>query len=116
MSLQPFTFDQPRGHIGSGWKAPTGKLLTDRRIKELQELGFYRHYGKGYILPPRSAGDCLKCRRPEHTKRYSFDYLDTKGIYCLPCIATLRKEHQLEQELRRKLRKARLSEFEALVS
>lgn len=106
----PFKFDHGLGHVGSTWKPPIGKLLTNRRIRELMQEG---HYGPLMKLPPRSSGYCIEpgCGRHEFTRRASYNYLPKWGVYCPVCLDKYKEKARLERELRKKIREAREAEF-----
>lgn len=111
MQQQPFIYDQPQGRIGSGWKQPIGKVLTNHRIGQLMREG---HYGPLYKLPPLTRGYCQTpgCGQKDHTKFKTMSYLPKSGVYCPACLAKYKNEHLLEQELKRRLAEVRREEFD----
>lgn len=104
-----FQFDQHKARIASGWKDPIGKLLTDRRIAQLQREG---KYGPLYKLPPRSSGACAGCHRTPETRKVSFAYLPKPGVWCPDCIDRWREVDRKDRELRKRIREAHAASYD----
>ena len=102
----PITLD-PSVHIGSGWRQPIGKLLTNRRILELQRQGFYgrraqeiataslvRRNKDGTASPQACA-----CGEILGVKFYNYSYLGHAQHLCRKCLEVKRAEHDRERQL-----------------
>ena len=114
ISSQTFIYDQPFGYIGNGWKAPRGKLLTNRRIRDYQKEGYYRHMGPGYVIPPTEGEPCLGCKTTKNTRKCPFDYLPAKGYWCSACRTQHREQHLKDKEESRRMKELMLSEFDGM--
>jgi hypothetical protein len=87
-------------HLPSTWRQGFGKLLTNKRIIELQREG---HYGSGLKLPPlNTSKPCCECGKKENTRFCSYEYLPKPGVYCKQHIAVHRAERDKQVELRKK--------------
>lgn len=99
----------PAVHFPSTWRMAIGKVLTNRRIRELELLGYY---GKERQLKANkhtlldASGHVIKCGCGSaigvQFRRWS--YLPKAGHYCIKCCRYYRLEAQKRREEEREWR------------
>lgn len=103
--------------IRSTWKGETGKLLTNRKIAQYQREGWYGEAAKemalkvSRVLREHAVFRC-KCGVSEEVRFLTYSYLPQSGYYCPRCLAQYRRQRDLEQELKRRVKAAQIAEYE----
>lgn len=106
-SLPRITMD-PSVHIGSTWKRLyIGKRLTDRRIRELELLGYYGkerqlRADRRVTLTRNGVPMACSCGQVLAVKFLRWAYLPKSGWYCPACVAVHRAARDREREQHRR--------------
>ena len=108
MNLQqvPGVCMDPHIHLASTWRTGVGKLLTNRRIRELELEGYYGkerqlRAHKKVLLTRRGDPIACACGEAIGVKFLRWSYLPKAGHYCPKCVKRFQAERDREAEERR---------------